>query len=191
MSLAVTVEPIPRAGWLARASHRVLCAEMAAGAGLVAAILALMLGNAVSRTGGRPLVWTDELAVHLMVCLAFLGASMAIAARGHMTMGLLPEILPARARAGLAVAVDVLVMVFLLVMAAVIWRWLDVPGLVRAGSGAALARETFNFAWTDPTLTLGVRKMWFWLVMPLTCATGLLHGVAVLAADWAALRATP
>ncbi len=163
-------------------------AEAAAGAVLVAAILALLLANVVSRAAGRPLIWTDELAVHLMVVLALVGASLGIGMRGHMTIGLLPDRLGPRGRARLALLADLSVLAFLLVMAAILWRWFDLPGLIRAGSGAALARESFNFIYSDPTNTLGLRKIWFWLALPLTCATGLVHCLACLRSDVRALR---
>lgn len=173
---------------LARLSRRVAQGEMALGAILVAVIGLSLLAGSVSRTLGRPLVWTDELAVHLMVWVAFLGASLGIATRGHMAIGLLPERLTARDRARLLLLTDSLVLVFILVMAWLAWRWFDLPGLLRTGSGAALAGDTFNFVYTDPTLTLGVPKFWFWLIVPMTCATGLIHAAAALAADLAVLR---
>ena len=174
---------------LERLSPAVMWVEAWLGAGLVLVIFLLLLANAVSRGIGKPLIWTDELAVHLMVWLAFLGASLCIAARNHMAVGLLAERLGPTRRLRLAVLVDLLVLAFLLVMIWVIWRWLDLPGLMRAGwSGQALAAETFNFIYTDPTLTLGVRKIWFWMIIPLTALTSLLHGCAVLVADWTALQ---
>ncbi len=188
MSSLPTTAPALRTGLLPGLSRAVMRAETAVGGLLVAAILGLMLANAASRSLGRPLVWTDELAVHLMVVLAFLGGSLAVAARAHMTIGLVPDVLRPRARAGLAAATDALVVGFLGVMAVVVWRWLDLPGLIRAGSGAALGAETFNFVWTDPTQTLGIRKIWFWLAIPLSCLTALIHALAALAEDLALWR---
>lgn len=163
-------------------------AEAALGGILVGAILLLLLANVISRGAGRPLIWTDELAVHLMVVLAFVGASLGIAVRGHMVIGLLPDRLGPRGRAGLALLADLSVLVFLLVLAAILWRWFDLPGLLRAGSGVALAQESFNFVYTDPTNTLGLRKVWFWLALPVTCATALIHCLAALHQDARALR---
>ncbi|MTE01324.1 TRAP transporter small permease subunit [Paracoccus sp. YIM 132242] len=174
---------------LQRLSRAVMRAEAALGGILVGAILLLLLANVVSRSAGRPLIWTDELAVHLMVVLALVGASLGIAMKGHMAIGLLPDRLGPRGRAGLALLADLSMLGFLLVMAGVLWRWFDLPGLLRAGSGAALAAESFNFVYTDPTNTLGLRKIWFWLALPLTCATALLHCLAALHQDIGALRA--
>ncbi|WP_112312414.1 TRAP transporter small permease [Pseudogemmobacter bohemicus] len=179
------------AGGLARLSAGILGIEKAVGAGLVALIFLAMIAGAASGWLRRPLAWTDEFAVHMMVCLAFLGASMAVALGQHMTMGLLPDALNARNRARLALLNDLLLLLFLLVMAWIIWRWLDLPGLIRAGSVAAFAQETFSFIYSDPTQTLGVRKIWFWLVMPVTTLTALIHVLAQIATDLAVLRGQP
>lgn len=173
---------------LQRLSRAVTRAEAASGALLVGAILCLLLGNVVSRAMGRPLIWTDELAVHLMVVLAFVGASLGIAMGGHMVIGLLPDRLGPRGRHWLSLLADASVLVFLLVLGAILWRWFDLPGLLRAGSGAALAQRDFNFVYTDPTNTLGLRKIWFWLILPISCATGLVHCLAALDRDVRALR---
>lgn len=185
---AVGYEPGLRAALPGRISRRVAQAEMALGGALVAAICLSLLAGSVSRTLGQPLIWTDELAVHLMVWLAFLGASLGIATRSHMAVALLPERLSSRGRAWLLLLSDLLVMVFLVVMGWLVWRWFDLPGLLRAGSGAALASDTFNFIYTDPTLTLGVPKFWFWLIVPMTCMTGAIHALAALSADLTELR---
>lgn len=185
-AFAGLAQPRPK-GPLARASRHVMRAELSLSALLVGAILLLLLANVISRAVGRPLIWTDELAVHLMVLTAFLGASIGIAARNHMAIDLLPGRFGPRGRARLALAADLLVLVFLVVMALLLWRWLDPAGLIRAGSGAGLAQASFNFVYTDPTMTLGIRKIWFWLILPVTCATGILHALAAIAADLAVL----
>ncbi|MDO5622752.1 MAG: TRAP transporter small permease subunit [Paracoccus sp. (in: a-proteobacteria)] len=175
---------------MARLDRLVARIEAGLGALLVAAILVLLLANVVSRGIGRPLIWTDELAVHLMAWLAFLGASLGIAGRNHMAIGILPDRLDPRARATLRVVVTLLVVAFLAVMLMLCWLWLDPAGLIRAGSGAALAAETFNFVYTDPTQTLGIRKIWFWLIVPTSMTAAMLHALTALRADLAVLRAT-
>lgn len=173
---------------LVRSSFRVRQAETALAAALVGVIFLLLLANAVSRTLGAPLIWTDELAVHLMVWLAFLGASLGIATRTHMAVGLLPERLSVANRRWLVLGSDIFVFLFMLTMGLLVWWWLDLPGLLRAGSGTALGQETFNFVYTDPTLTLGVRKIWFWLIVPATCLTGTLHALTAIWVDVAQIR---
>lgn len=184
----MTDPTIPSSVGFQRASLRVRQAETCLAATLVGVIFLLLLANVVSRSLGHPLIWTDELAVHLMVWVAFLGASLGIATRTHMAVGLLPERLSPPARRWLLLGTDTFVLGFMLVIGVLTWRWLDLPGLIRAGSAVALAEQTFNFVYVDPTSTLGVRKIWFWLILPATCATGAFHALAAVLADVAALR---
>lgn len=44
----------------------------------------------------RPLVWSDELAIYLFIWIAFLGASMGVAADGHYGLELIKNKLPPR-----------------------------------------------------------------------------------------------
>ena len=171
-----------------RMSQAISRAELSLAAALVAVIFGVLLANVASRGLGQPLVWTDELAVHLMVWIAFLGASLGIASRGHMAIGILPERLNERGRKRLVAGIDGLVLGFTLMFGLLVWNWLDPPGLIAAGSGAALAERSFNFVYLDPTLTLGIRKIWFWLILPITCVTATVHAVARLAQSLGALR---
>lgn len=166
---------------LGRLSHAIATAE-GIGAGLcVAVIFGLLLANVVSRGLGKPLIWTDELAVFLMVWAAFLGASLGIARRQHIAITLLPDMAGASTRRALALAVDVALLVFLLALSAQIWRWFDPITLWRSASAEAFSLATFNFIYQEPTVTLGMRKMWFWLVLPLFCVTATIHVLASLA----------
>ena len=173
---------------LGRISRRIARLEMVLGAVLVAAVFGLLLLNAATRFARIPILWVDELAVQLMVCLAFVGASIGVAARNHMAITLLPEKLSPRGRIWLSISNNILVLLFLCMMAWLIWRWLDPIGLIRAGSGQALAAESFNFVYTTPTLTIGINKIWFWLIIPLTTLTLILHVFAALAEDIAGLK---
>lgn len=168
---------------LGRLSRYVAYAEIAAGAVLVASILCLMIAGMVARGMGAPLIWSDELAVAAMVWLAFIGGSLAIATGMHMVMGLLPETLAPPKVYWVSLLNNLLVLIFLLVSALVIWNWLDLPGLLAAGSGQAYAEESFNFLYTDPTLTLGVRKIWFWMVLPISTICGVIHCLALISKD--------
>lgn len=173
---------------LQRASRALAKVEIACGGLLLLGILLLMLLNMIARGFGAPQVWTDELGAGLMVWLAFIGASVAIATKTHMVMGLLPETLSARSAAWVALLCDLAVLAYLMVMCLIIWNWLDLPGLWAAGSGQALAAQSFNFIYTDPTLTLGVRKIWFWLIIPLSTLSSLVHIAATLIEDRLRLR---
>jgi TRAP-type C4-dicarboxylate transport system, small permease component len=174
----------PALGRLSRALARI---EAAAAGLAVFVVFSLLMANVVSRSFGRPLIWTDELAVNCMVWAAFIGASVGLAHRQHIAVMLLPDMLPNRIGRAMAVAVDLALLLFLGVLAIVLWRWFDPVGLFKAETLEAFSAATFNFIYQEPTVTLGVRKFWFWLVLPVFCLTAMLHVIAGLVAHVAEL----
>lgn len=134
----------------------------------------------VSCTGGVPLIWVDELAVLLMAWIAFIGASVGLAYRQHIAVTLLPDALTATARKRLAILVDLLLLVFFAVLSVQLWSWFDPVGLWRADSIETYSMTSFNFIYQEPTVTLGMAKFWFWLVLPLFCVTSVIHILASL-----------
>ena len=182
MSHGTPPAPAPGGEYLPlRISRRLARAETWLAGGLVAAVFLLLMGNVVSRALGRPLIWTDELAIYLMVCAAFLGASAGLATRQHIAVMLLPDALPPEWARRLALGVDGLRLMFFATLGVLVWRWFDPVALWQAGSAHEFSRATFNFIYQEPTVTLGVRKLWFWLVLPVFCLTGTLHVAARLA----------
>lgn len=145
---------------------------------IIAAVLGLLLANVVSRAFGRPLIWTDELAVYLMVVGAFAGASLGIARRHHISVDIVADFLGDRGRQRLAYAVDSILLILLAFFAWTLWRWFDPLGVLAAEDLRTYARDSFNFLYQEPTTTLPMRKVWFWLILPVFCFTGLLHVLA-------------
>ena len=165
---------------IATLSRRIALVEGRAAGTLIFLIFVLLLANVACRTGGVPLIWADELAVLIMAWVAFVGASMGLAYRQNIAVTLLPDALTATARKRLAILVDLLLLVFFAVLSVLLWNWFDPVGLLRAGSLEAFSTTTFNFIYQEPTITLGVSKFWFWLVLPLFCLTSVIHIVASL-----------
>lgn len=173
---------------LERASHAVIRAETAAAGALVALVLALMVLGTLARAAGNPLIWTDEAAINAMIWAGLVGGSAGFGRGQHMAILLLPDAVGPRARLWLALAVDMAVLAVFAVLGWLVWRWFDLPGLLRAGSAEAYAQASFNFLYLEPTQTMGLRKVWLWLALPLfVCGAGL-HGLAALARDLARLR---
>ena len=173
---------------LARLDRWLALFEERATACLIAAIFAILAVNVILRALGAPLAWADEAAVLLMACAAFLGAAAALARGQHMAVTLLPEALPARLRAPLAVCVDLIVLGFFLTLAWLCWRWFDPVRAFAAESLQAYSLESYNFIYQERTLTLGVSKLWFWLVMPLFALLSSVHALAALQRDLRRLR---
>lgn len=173
---------------LARLDRRLALFEERATACLIAAIFAILAVNVALRALGAPLIWADEAAVLLMACAAFLGAAAALARGQHMAVTLLPGALPAPLRAPLAICVDLIVLGFFLILAWLCWRWFDPVRAFGAQSLQAYSLESYNFIYQERTLTLGLSKLWFWLVMPLFALLSVIHALAALERDIRGLR---
>lgn len=147
---------------------------------MLCATLAITSAAALMRYAGAPLIWADEAAVSTMVWSGFLGAAALFGTRGHMAIDILARRLPPRTAAALALAADLAVLAFFTGLCALTWTWFDLPGLLRAGSPGALARESFNYLYLEPTQTLGIRKLWIWLVLPLFALGGTVHALSAV-----------
>lgn len=169
-----------RSPLLVRFSRVLARGEAIAIGALMMLIFALLMLNVVSRAAGAPVIWVDEAAVFLMIWVALFGASLALEKRGHIAVTLLADVLPTKWRNGLARLVDLMLFGFFIIFAVILWRWFDPITLWQAESISAFSRETFNFIYDEPTVTLGVSKVWFWLILPIFCLNGLIHTSAQL-----------
>ncbi|MCS2608704.1 TRAP transporter small permease [Halomonas dongshanensis] len=155
--------------------------EELAAAGLAAAVTGLILLNVAFRAAGHPLYWVSELAIYTMIWMTFLIASAVLKRRQSLTVTLLVDALPARARALMGALVDVVVLAFALVLVWLCWRWYQPLALWRAGFDvAAFQGETFNFIYAENTSTLGIKKFWCWLIVPWFALSLTVHASANL-----------
>ena len=166
---------------LCRISHAIAVVELRAAGLLIGFVLVLLLANVATRTAGQPIFWIDELAVYAMIWAAFFGGSAAIASGSHVAVTFLPDMLGPSAKRAFALLVDGTMAATFAVLAVLVWRWFAPVDLLRAESMAAFATSTFNFIYDEPATTMPVRKAYFWLVMPLFCASALFHCAANLA----------
>ncbi len=150
-------------------------------AGLLGATALLILLNVITRSLGSALFWVDELAVYCMIWSALLGAVTTVRRREAIALRLLPSLLGARWRRGLHYLADTAVLAFALVMVATCWLWFDLPLLISVGFDVdAFIRASYNFIYRDPTHTLGIGRIWPWLVMPIMALSLLLFSLANL-----------
>lgn len=155
--------------------------ELFLAACLAACVTLLILLNVVTRNIGQALFWVDELAIYAMVWMTFMGASAALHHRTAVSITLITDLLSTRAKWALRKAVDVIVLAFSIAVLWFCWRWFLPLDLARAGFDvAAFQGATFNFIYAEPTLTLGVQKYLFWLVMWLFALGATLHSIAHL-----------
>ena len=154
---------------------------MAAAAALAVAITALVLLNVVTRALSASIFWVDEAAIMSMTWMSFLAASAAVHFGHSISITLLTDMLPEGAAHIAQRAVDGLVLIFAALVLWLCWRWFLPLDLLRAGfDTVAFQGETFNFIYAEPTLTLGIRKFWLWLVMPIFAVGLTLHALANL-----------
>ena len=179
-----------RRGWLTRLSDTIATVDSWFAGLLVAAIFGLLIVNAGTRAFGTPVIWIDEVAIFAMIWAAFIGSSAGLARREHIAVTLLPDALPTRTRAALQTMVDALVLVFVAALGFIVWRWFDPLTVMAAETLREFSKATFNFIYTEPTTTIGMRKIWFWLVMPYACVTLLIHAARNLANSITALQET-
>ena len=155
--------------------------ELAGAAILAVCVTLLILLNVATRNIGQALFWVDELAIYSMVWMAFLGASSALHYRNSVSITLISGSVNPVARHLIRKFVDVVVFAFSLAMLWVCWQWFLPLDLAQAGFDTKeFQGRTFNFIYAEPTLTLGVPKYLFWLVMWLFALGATLHSAAHL-----------
>ncbi|MBL7249369.1 TRAP transporter small permease [Alloalcanivorax marinus] len=181
---AAAPETAPRSGFLPRLQRfSTAMAGLERGvAGLcLAVVFVLLVLNIVTRAAGQALFWVDEAAITAMVWMAFFAALVGLQARSNIAVTLLADAVPIAVRLWLAVLVDLILLLFVIALAVMVWRWFAPVAVWRAGGDLrAFAEQTFNFMYQEPTLTLGIRKVWPWLVLPMFVLGGLVHCVANL-----------
>ncbi len=92
--------------------------------------------------------------------------SAALHHRSSVSISILSDNVPDRAKRLIRKIVDTVVFAFSLAMLWFCWRWFLPVEIARSGFDAvAFQGQTFNFIYAEPTLTLGLPKYLFWLVM--------------------------
>jgi len=153
--------------------------ELGFAAFLAVCVTVLILLNVVTRTAGAALFWVDELAIYAMVWMTFLGASAALHHRTAVSITMLLDAVPVGTRRVIVKIVDVIVLGFALAMLWFCWRWFLPLEIASAGfDRMTFQGNTFNFIYSEPTLTLGLPKYLFWLVMWLFSVGAVLHSSA-------------
>jgi TRAP-type C4-dicarboxylate transport system permease small subunit len=166
---------------LCRASNAVLRLEKPLLIALTALLLILILLNIVTRSAGSALFWVDELAVFTLIWMALLGASVMVRMRTGVAVTLVTDQLPLKFRRLAVRLVDAITLTLAAAMLVLCWIWYDPIALARSGFDFDLfAQNTFKFIYSEPTNTVGIRKFWVWLAVPLMALNMSLHALANL-----------
>jgi TRAP-type C4-dicarboxylate transport system permease small subunit len=170
-----------RLPWLIAFSNRLMRLERATCGLLVALVVGLILLNVLTRAFNVALFWVDELAVYAMIWMALIGASVLLRERRHVAVTLFTHALSDNRRRILTLLVDLLILALVTGMFVMCIAWYDPIGLMRYGFDIGeFAAGTYNFVYQEPTNTLGIRKFWVWLVVPIVSITLLVHTAANL-----------
>ena len=167
--------------WLTRLSNALLRAEKRVAALLAGLLLGLILLNIVTRELGSALFWVDELAVYTMIWMAMIGASAMVRLRSGVAVTLVTDLLPPRPARIVARVVDGLIAFFAIALLVLCWQWYDPVALAASGFDfEVFARQTLKFIYSEPTNTIGIRKFWIWLAVPLMALAMSIHALANL-----------
>jgi TRAP-type C4-dicarboxylate transport system permease small subunit len=167
--------------WISRVSNELLRMEKRLITFLAAALVLLILLNIVTRAAGAAIFWVDELAIYTMIWMALIGASTMLRMRAAVAVTLITDILPPALRRAVFRFVDGTLLFFAIVLVILCWRWYEPVALVQSGFDLeAFAQNTFKFIYTEPTNTVGIRKFWVWLAVPLMSIAMTIHAVANL-----------
>ncbi|MEI2417836.1 TRAP transporter small permease subunit [Orrella sp. JC864] len=167
---------------LHRLSGRIECVERIAVRAFVLALPVMILANTLGRAMRSPIYWMDELAIHCMVWLAMIGLSLTLKTRSAVAVTMLVDAVAPGLMKGMRVVVDLIILAFALTLLFLCMRWFDPVMLARAGFDLhEFSGQTFNFMYQDTTATLGMRKFWFWLIVPVVALTTSVHAASNLA----------
>lgn len=167
--------------WLSGVSNTVLSIEKRIITILAAVLVLLILLNIVTRSAGAAIFWVDELAIYTMIWMALIAASAMLRMRIGVAVTLITELLPAGFKRGVARLVDVILLFFAITLLILCWQWYEPLALIRTGFDLdVFAQETFKFIYSEPTNTVGVRKFWIWLAVPLMAIGMSIHALANL-----------
>lgn len=141
----------------------------------------MVIANTVGRAFRSPIYFMDELAIHCMVWIAMIGMSLTLKTRTAVAVTMLVDAVPTTMMKALKVLVDVLILVFACTLLYLCMKWFDPITLARVGFDfQEFSGETFNFMYEDSTNTLGMKKFWFWLIVPVAAIATVIHATSNL-----------
>lgn len=155
--------------------------ELTCAAVLAGLVTLLILLNVATRSMRLALYWVDEAAIYAMVLMTFLAASAAIERRESISITMIMDLTRPRVQGAFWLFVDLVTLLCAVLLIWFTWRWFDPVTLAGVGfDSRAFQGETFNFIYAEPTSTLGVRKFWVWLIMPVFALGLVLHATSNL-----------
>lgn len=131
---------------------------------LIVAFTSLLLVNVVMRyTLSSPLYFAEELAVYILIWMAFLAIAATIARQKMIALTFVADMTSERLRRWLDVLVELIILGMVTVLTWASWRWLQSPSI--------------QF---EKALTLGMVKMPFYAIVPIFFTLASLHTLSNL-----------
>ncbi|MCC5970596.1 MAG: TRAP transporter small permease subunit [Pararhodobacter sp.] len=159
---------------------------------LIAGVAIFVLMNVSFRLFNITLAWADELAILSMTLAGFVGASLMLRARTDPAVLILHELAKKPVVRVLRMIISALAACFGFVLLWLCWRWFNLPGLMAAGFDVGeFEMATFNFIYTEMTPVLGLRFVWFFLIMPWFALTLSVHALTNLVEDLGLIEPRP
>lgn len=155
--------------------------EIAAAGVLAAAVTLLILLNIASRTLGMAIYWIDELTIYAMIWSTFLASSFVLKKRQVIAVTLFVDLLGEQTKAWMQVFSDLVILTFGLLLLVLCWGWFEPHTLFAFKFDISeFQSETFNYIYSEKTNTLGIRKVWPWLILPLFSLSLTIHALVNL-----------
>ena len=148
---------------------------------LAFALPLMIIANTIGRAFRSPIYFMDELAIHCMVWIAMIGMSLTLKTRTAVSVTMLVDAVPLALMKSMKVLIDVIILTFAGILIYLCIKWFDPVALARVGFDfQEFSGETFNFMYQDTTNTLGMKKFWFWLIVPVAAMTTFVHALSNL-----------
>ena len=129
---------------------------------LLAAMVVIVFANVVLRyTIGSSLVWSEEVARHLMIWMTFAGSGLALRSGAQLGIDTLQDALPANAARALRLALAIGMLLLFVLLA---WYGMDYAWRTRFQTSAAL----------------GISMIYVYIGMPVGCLLMAIHLLLVL-----------
>jgi TRAP-type C4-dicarboxylate transport system permease small subunit len=172
--------PRPVRAWITF-SNGLVFLELRLAALLLLALAVIILSNVLTRYAGAPIYWIDELAVFVMVWLAFIGTSAMARLQLDFAVTFLADTAPKAIAPVIRSGSIILIIIFGAALAWMSWIWADPIGIAAAGFDArAFAGASFNFLYTEFTQTLGWPRWVVMMIIPIFAVSLMIHGLANL-----------
>lgn len=150
--------------WLSRASRRLAAFEQLVCSVLIVAFGVLLIANVFARyVLNSPIFFAGELAIYILIWMAFLAISISIHHDQHVRLTMLVGVLPTPAQRACYWLSELVCLAMLVVMLWYSIAWLRSPSVDY-----------------DMAITLDWPKWHFYLIVPIFCATSIFHLIARL-----------